>query len=137
MKSSGVIALVAAGVVVGGGAATYELTRPASGSVQVNYVNPASQPTTSTPTTVATTSAPKPSPTSTTTAKTAVAVTSSSTTHKATVRKEATVSQPQETTAQPSATTTTPPAPDDPIRSVAPRPTPGNFTQGPPTSNAG
>ena len=110
MKSSGVIALVAAGVVVGGGAATYQLTRPASGSVQVNYVNPASEPTTSTPTTVATTSAP--SPTSTTTTKTAVAVTSSSTTHKATVRKEATVANdpaPATTTSAPQQSGVKPP----------------------------
>ena len=130
MKSSGVIALVAAGVVVGGGVATYELTKPSSEPLQVNYVEPA---TTTQPTTATITVTPTPTATTTTASKTVTAVTSSSTTHKATVRKEATVSQPTTTDSGPGRVVTDPPAPDDPIRNTPPPPVPGNKGTGTPT----
>lgn len=92
MKPSAVVALVAAGAIAGGGLATYELTKPTD-SVRVNFVDPAASTATSEPTSATVTV----TPTATVTARPA-AVTSSSTTHKATVRKEATVSQPAQTT---------------------------------------
>lgn len=120
MKSTGVIALVAAGVVAGGGIATYQLTRPSDEPVRVTFVDPASN---TTPTSEPTPASVTPTATSTAT-KAPVAVTSSSTTHKATVRKEATVSQPSET--GPGRVVTDPPAADDPIRNTPPPPVPGN-----------
>jgi hypothetical protein len=113
MKAPYVVALVAAGAIAGGGFATYQLAQP-SGEVGVQFVNPASQvqPTTDPTATPATTATSAP-------------VVSSSTTRKATVRtKEGTVSTTSES--GPGRVVTDPPASDDPIRSVAPPPVPGN-----------
>lgn len=117
MKPSGIVALVAAGVVIGGGVATYELTKPASGSVQVNYVDPAAttQPTTA-PTTATVTVAPS---ATTTTSKASVAVTSKSTKRTATVQKEATVAKD---TAPAQTSTTTATRPIEPASPSGPPP---------------
>jgi hypothetical protein len=111
MRSSVVVALVAAGAIAGGGFATYQLAQPPD-QVGVQFVNPASQ--------VQTTSTA-----SVTTTATSAPVASKSATTKATRTKEGTVSSDIQT----SESSTTPPAPDDPIRQTAPPPIPGNGPQ--------
>lgn len=98
MKASGVVALVAAGVVAGGGIATANLLhRPGQDRVVVDVVTPAAQ---TTPTSSAATVKPtatRPAVKTVTVTKRATAVPSRTTTErKATVqRQEATVSEPK------------------------------------------
>lgn len=131
--------LVAAAAVLGSAGGAYALTRPSDEPVQVNFVEPASGSTATTSTTGTSMPATAPAtasvPVATSSTTSAPVASSTSSNRKATVqRQEATVTT-QDTQPAPSSSTT-PPAPDDPIRKTAPRPTPGNFTQGPPTSNA-
>lgn len=120
MRAQVVIGLVAAGVAAGAGVATYGLTRPA-GSVRINYVDPAANTTPTSANPTPTTAAVSPV-TVTRTATVRVAVPStSSTTRKATVRKEADVAT---TSSSPEPVQTSNAPADDTVRATPGMPPP-------------